>query len=58
MINDRGKPRPASHRAQISMTPEMFRGLRIMAAEQGTSVTALVIEAIVKTYPQLLDRKG
>ncbi|WP_267977941.1 hypothetical protein [Actinomyces weissii] len=40
------------------MTPEMFRGLRIMAAEQGTSVTSLVVRAIEKTYPQLLERKG
>lgn len=58
MIGDKGKPRPAAHRAQISMTPEMFRGLRIMAAEQGTSVTSLVVRAIEKTYPQLLERKG
>ena len=39
-------PRPAVHRAQISMTSEMFRNLRILAAKKDTSVTALVIAAI------------
>jgi hypothetical protein len=38
------------------MTPEMFKELRVMAALQGTTVTALVMEAIKQTYPNLSDK--
>lgn len=48
--------RTLSHRAQIAMTPHMFRQLRILAAKRDTSVTALVVEAIKKTYPEISDK--
>lgn len=57
MNNDDTKPQVAVHRAQIGMPPEMFRGLKIMAAEQGTSVTALVIAAVEQVYPEVGQRK-
>ncbi|WP_407078925.1 ribbon-helix-helix domain-containing protein [Actinomyces graevenitzii] len=34
----------------------MFRQLRILAAKRDTSVTALVVEAIKKTYPEINDK--
>jgi hypothetical protein len=49
-------PNKRTHRAQIAMTPEMFKELRVMAALQGTTVTALVMEAIKQTYPNLSDK--
>lgn len=48
--------RTPSHRAQIAMTPHMFRQLRILAAKRDTSVTALVVEAIKNTYPEISDK--
>lgn len=53
MTDQTNARRAASHRAQIAMSPEMFRDLRILAAKRNTSVTALVIEAIQKTYPEI-----
>ncbi|VEG28523.1 hypothetical protein [Actinomyces howellii] len=53
-----GSGRAEIHRAQINMTVEMFRGLRILAAEQDTTVTALVLAAIEQAYPELRDSEG